>query len=162
MEADRLAREEAYKKQLQDIQDELDLQRRRLKYDAEKDEQEKTLEQQRAELEATRANVQRAEEQKARQKQVNDAANTLKQTQPAQPTKTASPGTAKYEWDLLKQLEGAKSEPLDKLMDMIGLEDVKKQFLSIKSKVDALARQNASLTDERFSISLLGNPGTGE
>jgi hypothetical protein len=39
---------------------------------------------------------------------------------------------------------------------------VKQQFLSIKTKVDTVVRQNVSLKGERFGAALLGNPGTGE
>jgi hypothetical protein len=38
---------------------------------------------------------------------------------------------------------------------------VKQKFLGIKAKVDAMVRQNASLSKERFGAALLGNPGTG-
>jgi hypothetical protein len=44
---------------------------------------------------------------------------------------------------------------------MIGLEDVKQQFLAIKAKVDTTIRQGVPLKDERFGAALLGNPGTG-
>jgi hypothetical protein len=47
-------------------------------------------------------------------------------------------------------------------MAMIGLEDVKQEFLTIKSKVDLTLRQNTLLASKRFSCSMLGNPGTGE
>ena len=46
-------------------------------------------------------------------------------------------------------------------MGMIGLEDVKEQFLSIKEKIDTAVRQNVDMKDERFGAALLGNPGTG-
>jgi hypothetical protein len=45
---------------------------------------------------------------------------------------------------------------------LLGLEEVKQQFLSIKAKVDTVVRQNVSLKDERFGAVLLGNPGTGK
>lgn len=47
------------------------------------------------------------------------------------------------------------------LICSIGLESVKQKFLDIKAKVDAMVRQNASLSKERFGAALLGNPGTG-
>jgi hypothetical protein len=43
----------------------------------------------------------------------------------------------------------------------LGLESVKERFLSIKTKVDTVVRQNVSLEGERFGAALLGNPGTG-
>ncbi|KAF2277903.1 P-loop containing nucleoside triphosphate hydrolase protein [Westerdykella ornata] len=84
----------------------------------------------------------------------------------------ASPGSSlpskwdhsesKDEWEAQKKLEGAENEALDKLMDMIGLESVKQQFLDIKAKVDMLVRQGVSLQNERLGAALLGNPGTGK
>jgi hypothetical protein len=69
--------------------------------------------------------------------------------------------SAKDEWEHQKEFEGAQNEALDSLMNMIGLEDVKDKFLSIKSRVDTAIRQNVDMKDERFSAALLGNPGTG-
>ena len=68
---------------------------------------------------------------------------------------------ARDEWEHQKEFECAKNEALDSLMDMIGLEDVKDKFLSIKSKVDTAVRQNVDMKGERFGAALLGNPGTG-
>jgi hypothetical protein len=51
---------------------------------------------------------------------------------------------------------------LDELMQYEGLEDVKQQFLDIKSKVDVCKRQGRNLKSERFNIVFQGNPGTGE
>lgn len=45
-------------------------------------------------------------------------------------------------------------------MELIGLKDVKLQILHIKDKVEVSESQGTSLTDERFNIVLLGNPGT--
>lgn len=57
--------------------------------------------------------------------------------------------------------EGAQNDALDELMTMIGLEDVKRQFLEIKIKIDIAARQGVDVKRERFGAALLGNPGTG-
>jgi membrane protein involved in colicin uptake len=65
------------------------------------------------------------------------------------------------EWERQKRVDGANNEAVDSIMDMIGLEDVKSQVLKIKHKIDVVKRQNATLNDERFSIVLQGNPGTG-
>jgi hypothetical protein len=46
-------------------------------------------------------------------------------------------------------------------MDMIGLEDVKSKVLKIKAKIDTVIRQGTDVKDERFGVTLLGNPGTG-
>ncbi|KAJ7475848.1 P-loop containing nucleoside triphosphate hydrolase protein [Mycena latifolia] len=66
------------------------------------------------------------------------------------------------EWQRQKDFEGADNDAIDAIMEMIGLEEVKSQVLSIKAKIDTAARQNASLKDERFNITFLGNPGTGK
>ncbi|KAK5125339.1 hypothetical protein LTR85_000448 [Meristemomyces frigidus] len=76
------------------------------------------------------------------------------------PIKPYSP--ARAEWESQKEREGAADESLDTLMDMIGLENVKDQFLEINSRVDMAVRQNADVTKERFGAALLGNPGTGK
>jgi hypothetical protein len=74
----------------------------------------------------------------------------------------ASESEAKKEWDHRKHVQGEECDALDELMEMIGLEDIKDRFLSIKDKVDLAVRQNLDLKHERFSASLLGNPGTGK
>ena len=68
---------------------------------------------------------------------------------------------AKLDWEYQKQFENADNEHLDALMEMIGLESVKQQFLTIKTKIDTCIRQRVSIKDERFGAALLGNPGTG-
>ncbi|ROV96595.1 hypothetical protein VPNG_09032 [Cytospora leucostoma] len=168
LEADRVARQESYKNELKEIQDEIDHQRRIIKYKQDEEDQQKTLAQQRADLAALKDTTTRV---------LNAAKHQNKPTMPGSysgadpltPSDANSPDTweglpqgAKQEWELLKELEGAKSEPLDELMGMIGLEDVKSEFLSIKSKIDTALRQGISLDKERFSCSMLGNPGTGK
>ncbi|KAL5119739.1 hypothetical protein ACEQ8H_002345 [Pleosporales sp. CAS-2024a] len=69
---------------------------------------------------------------------------------------------AKDDWEEQKALWGAENEAIDALMSMIGLEEVKLQFLNIKNKVDTLVRQNVPLKGERLGAALLGNPGTGK
>ncbi|KAJ3930107.1 MAG: P-loop containing nucleoside triphosphate hydrolase protein [Lentinula lateritia] len=69
---------------------------------------------------------------------------------------------AEKEWQRQKDLEGASNEAIDKLMNLTGLEEVKNQVLTIKAKIDLVTRQNASISDERFNICMLGNPGTGK
>lgn len=46
-------------------------------------------------------------------------------------------------------------------MQSTELEDVKRKMLDLLDKIELTRRQNASLKNERFNISLLGNPGTG-
>ena len=68
---------------------------------------------------------------------------------------------AKSDWDYQKRFENADNEHLDALMEMTGLESVKQQVLTIKTKIDTCIRQGVNVKDERFGAALLGNPGTG-
>lgn len=68
---------------------------------------------------------------------------------------------SKTEWQRQKDQENANNPAIDKIMEMIGLEDVKSQVLRIKSKVDTSIRQGTDLKKERLGLTLLGNPGTG-
>ena len=68
---------------------------------------------------------------------------------------------AKSDWDYQKRFENADNEHLDALMEMIGLESVKQQVLTIKTKIDTCIRQGVNVKHERFGVALLGNPGTG-
>ncbi|KAL3467710.1 AAA domain-containing protein [Aspergillus heterothallicus] len=70
--------------------------------------------------------------------------------------------SAEQDWIYQKEYEGAKSDELDKLMSMIGLESVKIKFLAIKSQVDAALRQMVDFKEERFGSVLIGKPGTGK
>ncbi|KAI1825953.1 P-loop containing nucleoside triphosphate hydrolase protein [Xylaria intraflava] len=76
------------------------------------------------------------------------------------PIRQQSP--AENDWQQQKTLEFASNEALDSLMGMIGLESVKKEFLTIKARVDTAIRQGVDLKGERLGTSLLGNPGTGK
>ncbi|KAI1172371.1 P-loop containing nucleoside triphosphate hydrolase protein [Nemania sp. FL0916] len=71
------------------------------------------------------------------------------------------PSLAGSDWQQQKDLEFASNEALDSLMNMIGLETVKKEFLKIKARADTAVRQGVDLTNDRFGAALLGNPGTG-
>lgn len=75
------------------------------------------------------------------------------------PTK---PSSAEADWQHQKDYENASNEALDSLCKMIGLESVKKEFLTIKARIDTALRQGADIKDERFGAALLGNPGTGK
>ena len=77
------------------------------------------------------------------------------------PTPKLKPSPAKEEWERQKRLNGAVNPPIDAIMAMTGLEDVKKQVLRIKTKVETSTRQGTDLKGERFNIAMLGNPGTG-
>ncbi len=64
-------------------------------------------------------------------------------------------------WQRQKDTENGSKPAIDSIMEMICLEDVKSQVLRIKAKIDTTTRQNSTLKNERFNISLLGNSGTG-
>lgn len=80
---------------------------------------------------------------------------------PSAAPKKRGESEAENEWQRQKQVEGAKNQPIDAIMEMGGLEKVKSEILKIKAKADVIARQGSSLKKERFSVSMLGNPGTG-
>lgn len=71
------------------------------------------------------------------------------------------PSPSAQEWKRQKEVQGKSNSAVDNIMDMTGLEEVKKQVLKITAKIDASTRQNASIKQERFNVVLLGNPGTG-
>jgi len=77
------------------------------------------------------------------------------------PTPKPKPSAAKEEWERQKRLDGAVNPPIDAIMEMTGLENVKKQVLRIKTKAETSTRQGTDLKSERFNIAMLGNPGTG-
>ncbi|KAH8646473.1 P-loop containing nucleoside triphosphate hydrolase protein [Tricladium varicosporioides] len=170
LEKHRLQVQARYATELQQIQDEIEHHKRVKKIAETEEEARKQLNQQKIDLVALKEASTRSEalkaaekarelerEKRRAQKQSNVSSQTKDPNQPWSP-----PTTAKEEWELLKKLELAKSQPLDELMGMIGLEDVKQEFLSIKSRVDTAVRQGVSLSKERFGCSLLGNPGTGK
>lgn len=68
---------------------------------------------------------------------------------------------SKTEWQRQKDQENATNPAIDKIMEMIGLEEVKSQVLRIKAKVETCIRQGTDIKKERLGLVLLGNPGTG-
>jgi len=80
---------------------------------------------------------------------------------PAPKLMVPKPSAARDEWQYQKSVNGVRIPAIDAIMSMIGLEDVKKQVLSIRNKVDTSMRQGTDLKGERFNVSMLGNPGTG-
>lgn len=67
------------------------------------------------------------------------------------------------EWERQKKELGQKSRALDKLMTMVGIEDVKKQFLAIRSTITtAKNSRKGKLRRQDFNLALVGNPGTGK
>lgn len=176
LEKKRRAAQTAYERERDRVQDELDHERRQMKYEAEEAENKKTLESEKGTLKQLKEFRLNAKKRKERaEKQAVDALNAQKKKE--EETKNAMadneqsagqvenwhiPETAKEEWEYMKMNDGESSAPLDALMEMIGLEGVKAEFLGIKSRVDTAINQGVSLSEERFSCSLLGNPGTGK
>ena len=81
---------------------------------------------------------------------------------PVQNSHSLTTSQSKLEWERQKSLDKASNNAIDSLMDMVGLEGVKSQVLGIKAKIDVSLRQGTDVKDERFNVSLLGNPGTGK
>jgi DNA repair exonuclease SbcCD ATPase subunit len=65
------------------------------------------------------------------------------------------------EWENQKTVNGDYNPPLDDIMNLVGLENVKRKILKIYNKLEILKKQNANLQKERLSVAMLGNPGTG-
>jgi len=63
-------------------------------------------------------------------------------------------------WD--EDGQEASQSVLRGLMSMVGLDDVKAQFLKVKSSVEIAKRQGIDLSKETFDAEFAGNPGTGE
>ncbi|KAL2074253.1 hypothetical protein VTL71DRAFT_8031 [Oculimacula yallundae] len=170
LEKHRLQVQAKYAAELEQIQDEIEHHKRTQKVAEAEEQAKKQIDQQKADLAALKEASTRSTALKAAEKEREVEREMRKaQKQSDAPPRTKDPNqpwspptTAKEEWEMLKHMELAKSEPLDELMDMIGLEDVKQEFLSIKSRVDTSVRQRVSLSKVRFGCSLLGNPGTGK
>jgi hypothetical protein len=47
-------------------------------------------------------------------------------------------------------------------MALVGLKDVKAQFLKLKAKLEIAQRQEIDLLEEDFSVNVVGNLGTGK
>lgn len=184
LEAARQTRQAAYAQQLAELQDEASF-LRRLRGDASIDaEQAKVLKQYREEIKELKSPVAPAKHMV----NTNGAAEEASRSTPPAPatpenvkdhTKIAGdkprekpktreampnnePSEAKADWEWQKTYYNSKSQEIDNLMAMVGLESVKEKFLDIKAKVDLSIRQNVDLSRERFGTVLLGNPGTGK
>ena len=177
LDIEREIKQKQYAKQLQEIQDQMELERRVLRERAEQHDRDNVLRQHRQDLENIRGLVRGSQKAQGIQEPLpKDAkAFSASDTRPVDPDPGQSKETlrmneenldtkrsgAREEWVQQKELEGAQNEALDDLMEMVGLEDVKLKFLSIKSRVDTAIRQNIDARGERFGATLLGNPGTG-
>ncbi|KAL0766656.1 hypothetical protein CaCOL14_011101 [Colletotrichum acutatum] len=162
MEVERDIAQKKYAQDLQKVDDDLDRERRLIKNEQEDLKQSKTLKERKEELRALQQTRVRAETMKAAREAPKRVPGALPDEQKPAANSDPKTGSAEEEWLNLKSEFGASSIAMDQLMRMIGLESIKEEFLSIKSKVDMAVRQRISLSTERFSCSLLGNPGTGK
>lgn len=176
LEKKRRAGQAAYERERDQVRDEIDHERRLMKHEAEEAENKRTLESEKsalkqlkdlrrnAEKRKERAEKQALEALHAQNKREEEAKNSMveKAKSVGQDEKWRAPETAEEEWECMKTHDGESSAPLDALMGMIGLQAVKAKFLGTKSRVDTAINQGVSLAEERFSCSLLGNPGTGK
>jgi len=160
LESKRLARQEAYRKELEQIEDEIDYQRRQMQYMKEEKDQKKEVAEKRSNAQGLQLQATKMREAKTQADKQAKAAS--KAQRDAHTNKPCSIGPVGEEWKWLKEHDGAESEAMEDLVQMIGLETVKREFLSVKTKVDTLLKQNASLDRERFNCTMLGNPGTGK
>lgn len=72
----------------------------------------------------------------------------------------ADKSPSQIEWSRRKRDENQRNEHLDRLMCMIGHEEVKAFFLSIMDKVKILKLWDKNLNDWGFDLVLEGNYGT--
>jgi len=86
---------------------------------------------------------------------------------PANPSKLkrfelkVSPSKKRWEEITSRDEEALDCKPMNDLMELVGLEEVKQQFLSLWDKFMVRKTQDIPHDDERYHIVLLGNPGTG-
>ncbi|KAF4975042.1 hypothetical protein FZEAL_8111 [Fusarium zealandicum] len=160
LEKTRQERQDRYRMELQEMDDEIVHLRRVMKYETEEKQQAETLEQKKQQLKNLRETEANLDKIKSAQlKGSGQKSSKSKSSTDPSPLLDVLSNVAK-EWEHMKKAENAQNAALDKLMGMIGLESVKDRLLSMKSMVDTKLRQGFSLANERFSCSLLGNPGT--
>ncbi|PKS09397.1 hypothetical protein jhhlp_004012 [Lomentospora prolificans] len=168
LEEERRAKQAVYERELDKVKDEPDHEKRLMKYRAEDKSRQDSLKKYKEAVEQARRaneNEERKKEREAKAKIAKESEQSCAQngdTQDGEEDVVFPPTNANQEWAYMKKVEGQSSPPLDALMKMIGLESVKETFLGTKSRVDTVLRQEISLGEERFSCSLLGNPGTGK
>ena len=191
LQEQRDAKQRAHERQMAELEADLTHKRETLRYTREAEERKRALAQKRMDVDAVTELVRAIIPLPARARSllgappsiISPLASSLPATPLADPpipkpqpsytdlvsdsplTSNSAPTTklsaAKQEWERQKRLEGAINPPIDAIMAMTGLEDVKRQVLRIKTKVEASTRQGTNLKDERFNIAMLGNPGTG-
>lgn len=134
-----------------------------------------TIEQRNRDLDQARQRVANSQNKTAAVTQANEQAKTESnqnstsldasaQVSGANPkvSQPPKPSLSETEWARQKRVENASNDAIDNLMAMTGLEGVKAQFLKIKTKIETAKRQGTNLRQDRFGITMLGNPGTGK
>lgn len=69
---------------------------------------------------------------------------------------------SQIEWSRRKREEGQQNEHMDRIMSMVGHEQVKAYFLSVLDKISISKRWGRSMDDWSFDLVLHGNDGTGK
>lgn len=69
---------------------------------------------------------------------------------------------AKEDWEYQKASWKKSNTALDELMDMIGLEVVKRKFVQLNTLFGTANRQGLDFSGERLGTVFIGNPGTGK
>ncbi|KAG6982681.1 Protein CfxQ-like protein [Fusarium oxysporum f. sp. conglutinans] len=69
---------------------------------------------------------------------------------------------SQQEWSRQKREENQQNVYLDRIMSMVGHEQVKAHFLAVKEKVDTAKRWNRSIKDWTFDLLIHGRNGTGK
>ncbi|KAH7096945.1 P-loop containing nucleoside triphosphate hydrolase protein [Auriculariales sp. MPI-PUGE-AT-0066] len=156
--------QKVHEKELQTVQAQIEAERLAQRDARAREEMENVARLKREELEQERERSSRAAAAKAAALKTH--ANAVGPSQPSgKPNmllQPLPPSLAAVRWQRQKDYEAAKNKHIDALMAMTGLESVKEQVLTIRDRIELATRQNTSLKDERFNISLLGNPGTGK
>lgn len=69
---------------------------------------------------------------------------------------------ARQEWEQQKTKQQQINSALDSLMSLVGLEEAKSQFMTIKYLVDTARRQDVNLAQEGFCAVFVGSRGSGK
>ena len=162
LEEERLQRQAAYARALQEIDDEMAHERRIAKNYAEEEAEKQAIAQKKHDLKALREKTDRLNEKKKAEAAKEEKKKENKKQDAGDGD--CPPGSAREDWEYSKRYEGASSDAMDSLMQMTGLEEVKLKFLSIKNTVDTAIRQGLPVDNkhQRYGCALLGNPGTGK
>lgn len=157
LEKTRQAQQELYAAENQRLGDEIDRYQRKQAAEIEK----KTQREEIAKKESILRNLKDADQRNEALSKAESSSQASKSKNSNNP-KIQTNSKVADEWESIKAEEGIDNEALNELMSMIGLESIKEEFLDIKSTMDTKLRQGVSLSEERLSCSLLGNPGTGK